>query len=284
MAGVGVAGILSVGLTGIAYADPAACQVISSSGRCLVAAIDPGRPGGPRPAPPADQPVGPSSRRPPALPRGPSRAEVEAAAAQLVDAVRARALGPPPAQSDLTPAGRAPAARSGAAAQAASAESVQRAVNELDLPAVRIRLSAAGKGFVGTPVWLWLDGGQALTGPRSATAAVGGAAVTATARLVSVDWTLGPPGGQVTCTGPGTPWIGQPGPSPDCGYVYDQRSLPERTGGTGRWPIVATAHWEVDWRGVSNGFPVNGAQALQLSNTTTLAVGELQALVIGDGR
>lgn len=238
---VGVAGILSVGMTGTAQADPAACQVISSSGRCLVAAIDPGRPGGLRPDQPTNQPAGPSPRRPSSPPSGPSHAEVEAAAAQLVDAVRAGALGPPHAQSDLTPAGRAPAARTRAAAQAASAESVQRAVNELDLPAVRIRLSAAGKGFVGTPVWLWLDGAQALTKPRSATAAVGDAAVTATARLISVDWTMGPPGSQVTCTGPGTPWIGQPGPSPDCGFVYYERSLPERTGGTGRWPIVATS-------------------------------------------
>ena len=128
---------------------------------------------------------------------------------------------------------------------------MRRAVQELDLSAPQIRLSARGRGVVGAPIWLWLAGGQALTSPTSATAAVGAAAVTATAQLVSVEWTLGPPGARVVCAGPGTPWTGQTGPSPDCGYVYKQRSLPDRTGGTGRWPIVATTHWQVDWQGTS---------------------------------
>jgi hypothetical protein len=66
--------------------------------------------------------------------------------------------------------------------------------------------------------------------------------------------------------------------------VYEERSLPERTGGTGKWPVIATAHWQVDWQGLSNGVPVDGGQELQLSSTSALAVGELQALVIGEGR
>ena len=87
-----------------------------------------------------------------------------------------------------------------------------------------------------------------------------------------------------SCSGSGTPWTGQPGPSPDCGYVYVERSLPERTGGTGKWPVVATAHWQVEWTGVSGGVPVEGQQALELSSTTALTVGELQTLVVGEGR
>jgi hypothetical protein len=30
-------------------------------------------------------------------------------------------------------------------------------------------------------------------------------------------------------------------------YTYQLRSLPERTGRTGRWPITATAVWVVTW-------------------------------------
>jgi hypothetical protein len=284
VSGVAVAGLLSLNLPGSASADPTECQVVSSSGRCLVAAVDPGRPGGPRPDTSTDGPAsrrskGPNHKRPdPLLP------EANAEAERLAYILRSRTLGRPV----LSPAPvipgqtRTPSRR--ADAQAAAAESVRRAVSELDLPAARIQLSSDEQSFVGTPVWLWLSGGQALTGPTSATAAVGDAAVTATARLVSVDWTLGPPGAQVSCTGPGTPWTGQPGPSPDCGYVYEERSLPERTGGTGKWPVIATAHWQVDWQGLSNGVPVDGGQELQLSSTSALAVGELQALVIGEGR
>jgi hypothetical protein len=173
----------------------------------------------------------------------------------------------------------APARRAAASAQ--QAESVRRAVEELNLAAPRIALSARGQGFVGVPVWLWLADGRALATPASATAAVGAASVTATARLVSVEWTLGPPGARVVCAGPGTPWTGQQGPSPDCGYTYQLRSLPERTGGTGRWPITATVHWQVDWQGTSAGVPVAGQEALALPASTALTVGELQALVTG---
>ena len=110
---------------------------------------------------------------------------------------------------------------------------MRRAVEELNLAAPRIALSARGQGFVGVPVWLWLADGQAVTSPASATAAVGAASVTATARLVSVEWALGPPGARVVCAGPGTPWTGQPGPSPDCGYTYRLRSLPDTHGRDG---------------------------------------------------
>ena len=286
---VSVAGLLTLELAGTAYSDPTECQVISSSGRCLVAAIDPGRPGGPGVAPPSHEqpgrkPTTSSRRRPTMSAVDPLVPEEQAAAKRYADGVRARTLGLPVPQFPTKPVAPARTPQRRAGAQAAEKASVQRAVSELDLPAVRIQLSSRERSFVGTPVWLWLAGGEALTGPTSATAAVGDAAVTATAHLESVDWTLGPSGARVTCAGPGTPWTGQPGPSPDCGYVYDERSLPERTGGTGRWPVVATAHWQVVWTGVSGGIPVDGQQALELSSTTALTVGELQTLVVGEGR
>ena len=277
---VAAALVLVVVPGGSAAADPTECQVVSFSGRCLVAAVDPGRPGGPltKPTPRTD----PSSRRPAATQPAtdPAVRRAREAAERYAETLRAQVLGLP-----LPPAAPAPAAAGAqrAAAAAQAARSVQRAVEELDLPAGRIGLSAAGRGFVGAPVWLWLEGGAAVTGPTSATAAVGAASVTATARLASVEWSLGPPGARVVCAGPGTPWAGQPGPSPDCGYVYAQRSLPERTGGTGRWPIAATAHWQVDWQGVSGGVPVAGQQTVELTSRSDLAVGELQALVAGSG-
>jgi hypothetical protein len=170
-----------------------------------------------------------------------------------------------------------------AAAQVDPAVPVRVAISELALRAPVIRLSASGTVFVGVPVWLWIDRGQALTGPTSATAAVGNAAVRATARLTSVEWSMGPDGAQVVCEGPGTPWTGQPGPSPTCGYVYTQRSLPERTAGRGRWLVQATGVWQVEWEGVSDGAPVAGAQTVRVSSQIELPVGEIQVLVSGGG-
>src|SRR3954449_1736731 len=39
--------LLSLISAGTAYANPTECQVVLSSGRCYIAAVDPGRPGGP---------------------------------------------------------------------------------------------------------------------------------------------------------------------------------------------------------------------------------------------
>jgi hypothetical protein len=75
----------------------------------------------------------------------------------------------------------------------------------------------------------------------------------------------------------------QKGPSPDCGYTYRLRSLPERTAGAGRWPVTATSVWTVTWAGTSNGAPVTGVETLRVSTSTSLAVGEIQVLVAGDG-
>ncbi|WP_345420042.1 hypothetical protein [Pseudonocardia xishanensis] len=157
----------------------------------------------------------------------------------------------------------------------------QIAINELDLAAPTIRFSGGDPAVVGVPVWLWLDGVDGI--PPSATAAVGTARVTATARLTAVEWTLGPPGAEIVCRGAGTPWIGQDGPSPDCGYSYTLRSLPERTGGSGRFPVTATAVWQVAWQGISAGAPVEGGEELRLTTETSIAVDEVQTLVVGEG-
>lgn len=159
----------------------------------------------------------------------------------------------------------------------------RQAIKQLSLPPPVVHMSVAGRGYVGVPVWLWIDDDAASVGPVSKTAAAGAAAVTATGRLSGVEWSMGPPGANVRCDGPGTRWTGQKGPSPDCGYTYRLRSLPERTAGAGRWPVTATSVWTVTWSGTSNGAPVTGEETLRVSTSTSLAVGEIQVLVAGDG-
>jgi len=105
--------------------------------------------------------------------------------------------------------------------------------------------------------WLWIDDPGALTN----TVAAGGVSVTVTAKLSSVDWSLGEPktSGEtysagppatLTCQGAGTPpppgydWKAEP----PCGYMFHWRSLKERTGGAGTWPIEATSTWSVTWQ------------------------------------
>ncbi|GAA1194993.1 hypothetical protein [Pseudonocardia alaniniphila] len=160
----------------------------------------------------------------------------------------------------------------------------QQALELLTLEPPVLHISAQGDAFVGVPLWLWIDDRGASAGPVSATATAGAASVTAVGRLTTVEWTMGPAGATVRCLGPGTPWTGQDGPSPDCGYIYEQRSLPERTDGTGRWTITATSVWTVTWSGTTNGSPVDGEQIVRVSTDTSLAVGEVQVLVGGDGQ
>ena len=160
----------------------------------------------------------------------------------------------------------------------------QRAVEALTLSSPVPRLSVEGSGHVGVPIWLWIDDAPEFTGPLEATATAGAASVTAVGPLSAVEWSMGPPGETVTCDGPGTPWTGQEGPSPDCGYTYNQRSLPERTGGTGAWPITATSVWTVTWTGITGGVAVAGEETVLVSTEAALPVGEVQVLVTGGGR
>ena len=74
------------------------------------------------------------------------------------------------------------------------AQAAQMAVKELPLTAPSVHLSVGDQAFVGVPVWLWIDRGTGAAGPLSATASAGAAQVTATGRLVAVEWSLGPAG------------------------------------------------------------------------------------------
>lgn len=265
-------------LASAAGPEPPDCAVTNSYGRCVVTAIDPGRSGS---ASPEDDTDGREPRS------GRSGDDDDAPAARPRPNIASLPMGDGGwTQTDLNPLLQdLRAAQDLQATPVVTPEALAaRAVELLELEPPVLRTSVATTGFVGLPVWLWIDGGTAATGPVSATATAGAAAVTATGRLSAVDWEMGPVGGFVRCAGPGTPWTGQDGPSPDCGYVYEQRSLPERTGGTGAWTVTATAVWTVTWSGVSGGVPVEGEQTLLVPATTTMPVGEVQVLVGGGPR
>ncbi|MDN5758883.1 MAG: hypothetical protein L0H59_10165 [Tomitella sp.] len=290
--------LLPLVTVGTAQAEPRPCEVVALSGRCLVEALDPGRPGGPAEAdhggPNQDETDGGGSSRgddSPGERRTQQDVPEEPAPRRLsVQPLIGENGGPGglavgPDRTDEILALLADEASPDAAAPLAvdPANPARLAVNELELSGPVIGLSTGDSGFVGVPVWLWIERAPDLTGPRSATAAVGDAEVTATGRLASVEWAMGPPGETVVCDGPGTPWTGQAGPSPDCGHIYELRSLPERTEGTGRWTIVATTVWQVDWVGTSGGAPVSGQQTVRVSADTSVSVGEIQVLVSGGG-
>ncbi|MFB9320102.1 hypothetical protein [Cryptosporangium minutisporangium] len=127
--------------------------------------------------------------------------------------------------------------------------------------------------LVGLPVWLWVP--QQWWAARSASASVPGLTVTATAVPDRIVWQTGD-GNQVVCRGPGTPW--RPGmdaakPSPTCGHTYRSPSSAQPGG---KFRVVATVVWRVTWAG---GGQSGTEPALGTSTTTTLRVGESQALL-----
>ncbi|WP_143517492.1 hypothetical protein [Pseudonocardia sp. MH-G8] len=272
--------VLPVPTAADAPPDGGGCKVVDGAGRCLIEAADPARPGGPRAREPERERERPSpGRRDQDRSSAPPGSSAQGGQAPPAGAPQPDGgeAGEPVGEVEFTPPqDLVPPAVSPTVL-------AQRAIETLDLPAPAVRMSVSDLAFVGVPVWLWIDPGPQGTGPLSATATAGASQVTATARLVAVEWTMGPPGAEVRCPGTGTPWTGQPEPSPDCGYTYELRSLPERTGGTGRWPVVATGIWQVDWTGASGGTPVSGGQTVLLTAEQPLAVGEVQVLVDGGG-
>jgi len=163
------------------------------------------------------------------------------------------------------------------------AQVAQIAISQLKLTAATPHVSANPNTAVGLPVWMWVDQAPNTTGPVSTTATAGPTSVTAVATLSRIDWSMGPVGAVVSCAGPGTSAPAGPifhgNNSPDCGYSYALRSLPERTGGTGKWPITATAVWNITWFGGGQA----GGQGLNLTARTAVEVGELQSVFVAPG-
>ena len=148
----------------------------------------------------------------------------------------------------------------------------EQARNELTLPAPRIELSPAGQQLVNLATWLWIAPMDYST--QSATAAVPGESVTATATAQSVSWSLGD-GTRLTCMGPGTAYTTGDDPasaSPTCGHTYRSSSAGQPAGA---FAVTATVHWTVAWAGAGQAgtFP-----ELTTTATVQVPVAESQAL------
>ena len=129
-------------------------------------------------------------------------------------------------------------------------------------------------GAVGAPVYMWTTPGPTTFGPQVLTGSAGGVTITASARVARIVWSMGD-GTTVTCRTPGTPYEDRYGfrDSPDCGHRYTKTSA-GRPGNA--YPISATSYWVVDWTGPGGS---SGQITLDLTSTTSIVVGELQAVV-----
>ena len=140
-------------------------------------------------------------------------------------------------------------------------------------------------------LYLWVND----PGVVSATVTAGAVSVTATAKMTSVTWTMGEPvsaedlasrSAPITCQGMGT----NPGSSVDttaqpaagsCAYMFQVRSTPERTGGSGTWPVTATANWMITW--AANTGQAGTLAAPPRVSTTQVRVGAWSTVLVADG-
>lgn len=130
--------------------------------------------------------------------------------------------------------------------------------------------AAGQEAVIGVPVWLWVENPTDQTwGPYVLSDTLGGVAVSATAQVQSVTWTLGD-GNTVQC-GLGTEYSSSYGisSSPTCGHTYQQ--VPDG----GSYDITARTVWTINWQadGVTGSTQVNTASA-----PTTLPVIQFQSV------
>jgi len=158
------------------------------------------------------------------------------------------------------------------------AAAAQAVVARMDLRAAEIGIVPEDKpgsiGAVGAPVYMWTTPGPTTFGPQVLTGSAGGIAITATAKVDKIVWTMGD-GKSVTCRTPGTVYQDRFGfnMSPDCGYRYTKTSAGKPNNA---YPISATSYWVVDWTGPGGS---SGRITLDVVSRTNIVVGELQALV-----
>lgn len=168
------------------------------------------------------------------------------------------------------PAGAAGGATPRLSPQQVAVEAVARL--RLPAPAIVTNPAVSAQNLVGVPVWLWIA--RSVWDARSATAAVPGVRVTATATPTQVSWHTGD-GAGLTCSGPGTPWVAGTSPtaaSPDCGHTYTSVSADQPDG---RFHLTATITWAVTWAGAGSSGTL---PALTTTDGVRLRVGESQAL------
>jgi hypothetical protein len=122
---------------------------------------------------------------------------------------------------------------------------------------------------VGYPLWVWADG-PTHVGPVSDS--VAGLSVSLDAQLTKTVFRMGD-GQTVTCRDGGTPYrkgTAAGTPSPDCGYRYENPSLPK-----GDYTVTAIGYWAVTW--TING--TSGVITVPRAASAPLPVGEVQVLV-----
>jgi hypothetical protein len=111
------------------------------------------------------------------------------------------------------------------------------------------------------PTWTWMP--RVLWLPVSATAAVPGESVTATATPAALSFSWGD-GTSSTCQGPGTPYASgstDPSlPSPTCGHTYRVTSA---AAPGQQFQVTATLTWQITW--------VGGGQSGTFPDMTTIA-------------
>jgi hypothetical protein len=149
------------------------------------------------------------------------------------------------------------------------------AINKLALkgPDIQIAPAPNGAGAVGLPVWLSTAVTPTTWGPNSATAAVPGLSVTATARAQHIVWDMGD-GHSVTCGSPGTPYNPSYGDraSPDCGYLY---TVSSRGQSNGRYSVTGTTTWQITWTATTG---ETGNLTVTRSSTTSVRIDEVQVV------
>lgn len=148
----------------------------------------------------------------------------------------------------------------------------------LPLPGIVLNPPNNRMQIVNLETWL----GVSAADWRNVTAQVSqaGITVTTTATPTAVAWTTGD-GGQVVCQGPGVVYDASKPSGPqhtDCSHTYSKTSADQPSG---TFTITASVNWHVTWTatGVAAGVPANGdLGVVQRASTTTLRVGEIQAL------
>ncbi len=166
---------------------------------------------------------------------------------------------------------------------------VERATGSLDFPAPAPVFGPDQATLaVKVPVWLSV----APFPPVIQTASAGALTATVTAELTSTTWEPGEPidpaapsalAAPVVCAGPGVPYSAGMDPgAPPCGYTYVWRSLPERTGGTGTWPVTVTSHYTTSWTITDAAGAVvdQGSDSVEAASISALQVREWHSILI----
>lgn len=166
---------------------------------------------------------------------------------------------------------------------------VERAAGALDFP-TPTPVFGPDQATVAVKVPVWLS--TTPFEPVTQTASAGQLTATVTAELSDTTWEMGEPvdpaapgalAAPVVCAGSGVPYNpGMDPGAPPCGYTYVWRSLPERTGGAGTWPVTITSSYTTGWT-ITDGTGAvidAGSDTVQTTSTADLLVREWHSILV----